>query len=1712
MLTPGTVLRGRYRVERRLGGGAGGDVWLVRDRLRGDRPLALKRLADAPTPPDAAAHARADAGTEAGGGAPGRGPLRREFAVLATLSHPHLGEVLALERDPESGRDDLLAVWYPAGDLDGWLAAAPAPRRDAALRLAVEVLRALVHLHDRGVVHGDLKPSNVALDGAGHARVIDFGLSRPLRGGPTAEPAGTPAYLAPELLHGAAPGPATDLYAFGVLLHQLLLRRLPFAGDATAQLRARAEGRAVDLDGDAAALGAVAPLLARLLAADPAERPADARTALFALADAAGLPPETPACVLARVEAPRAEALRSLVADLVAQRAGPLVHVIAGPAGSGRTTALRRLHRAALLGGVHAPEPEAPAAAPWLPAWLGLSDVESTPDVEPTQDGRPDALGEALLALAGTRPVLLAVDDLDGAAPSVRALVAWLVRVLADEPAAPLRIVVGLRADRSDDERLGDRFQPYAVPAVTWLAALGREEVAAVLRRTFPGREPASGLVDVLHRTSGGRLALLHEILRRLLVAGALPTDDREPLPEALAPDAAPLPASLEEAAAERLAALGAAERQVLEDVVRLAPPVPRAALEAVVAEVAALLAAGSLVADHGPEGERVDVADAALRELLRDRLRRTPAPRRADDLATRALRAGLGADRVAPLLAEAGRLGDAADTADGLGRRLLDAGAAAEACPWLRQAVGWRERAGAFADVGGRLVLAAAESARGDARAAAACLAPPCAVAEARDRARLALARAGHLVAAGEHGAALEALRGTPSTDAGDEARRAVLAARAHLLRGEHAAASEAARQALAAGGASSEAGDAAATAVRAFTTLGLAAFYAGDYGEAAERLRAARARIEGGAAPEERAFVLSCQGLVLQRQGDLAGAAARYRESADGARLRGDLARVGAATLNLGTVAQETGALDDAIAAFEEAARVGRRLDDRPLLVKANVNLANLHTQVGALDEAERYLVRTRALADAAGLAQFSAYAVLVGAEAALHRGDLAAARARLADADTRFGALGARRERLECVLVAGRVALAASDLPAAREAGARLREAGHAERLPRFAAWGWFLEAEAEWARYGGDRAAALERYQAALRAGGDEARPEDRWRVLRGLAQVFAALGRVEEARTAAREGLALLDAMGRALGPALRRAFEASPERSAAREQLAALAAGGTVESPPTDGGAAVGRARETFFEQILELNKRLASEPDLDRLLATILDVAISLTGAERGFVLLPPGAPAGDPTAAVELRARVARNIDRETLQRKQFKVSASIAREVFLTGRPLLSVDAMEDDRLQAHLSIAALKLRSVLCVPLHHRDRALGVVYIDNRFQRGAFTGEHLRRLEAFADQAALALANAQAREAERQARDELERARGDVERLARRLEDDLSDRTAALAEAETRLRDRQEVLESRYDYANIVGRSPAIRRVFALLDRVTDSDVPVLVLGESGTGKELVARAVHYNGPRRAAELVSLNCAALPETLLEAELFGHVRGAYTGADRDREGFLERAHRGTLFLDEVGDMPLVLQAKLLRVLESGEFARLGDPRTRRVDVRVVAATNRDLPALVRDGRFREDLYYRLHVVAVHLPPLRDREGDLPLLAVHLLARHAEREGRPPQRLAPDALRVLERYAWPGNVRELDSVLTTVALLTDGPTLTAADLLQRPELAAALPADAAPGAARWDGRATLEEIERSVAADAVARFGGNKAKAARALGISRNTLYAKL
>ncbi len=461
---------------------------------------------------------------------------------------------------------------------------------------------------------------------------------------------------------------------------------------------------------------------------------------------------------------------------------------------------------------------------------------------------------------------------------------------------------------------------------------------------------------------------------------------------------------------------------------------------------------------------------------------------------------------------------------------------------------------------------------------------------------------------------------------------------------------------------------------------------------------------------------------------------------------------------------------------------------------------------------------------------------------------------------------------------------------------------------------------------------------------------------------------------------------------------------------------------------------------------------------ELDPLLEKIMDIAVETVGAERGFILLT------DENS--ELRPRTARNISAENI-RDIANISNSVVQRVMQSGEAVISYDAQVDEALRESESVILNRIQSIACVPLAIKQRPIGALYLDSIAQRSGFTEMSVPFLTAFANQAAIAIENAQLYEALREENRQL----------------------------------RKQAREAS-GFSEIIGQSPKMKAVFDTMNSVLDSDATVLIQGESGTGKELVARAIHYNGQRRDKAFIALFCGSLPESLLESELFGHKKGAFTGAMADKKGLFEAAHNGTFFLDEIGDLSVNLQTQLLRVLQEGEIKRVGENLVRKVDVRMIAATHRNLRELIAQGNFREDLYYRLNVINVYLPPLRERARDVPLLAQHFLQKYTAKNKKDIRGFASEALDEITSYSWPGNVRELENTIERAVVLAKDLYLTPADLRLQ-EAARELPLPSGM---------TLMQMERRLVEKTLDEVEQNITHAADRLGVSRRWIHYKL
>ncbi len=493
------------------------------------------------------------------------------------------------------------------------------------------------------------------------------------------------------------------------------------------------------------------------------------------------------------------------------------------------------------------------------------------------------------------------------------------------------------------------------------------------------------------------------------------------------------------------------------------------------------------------------------------------------------------------------------------------------------------------------------------------------------------------------------------------------------------------------------------------------------------------------------------------------------------------------------------------------------------------------------------------------------------------------------------------------------------------------------------------------------------------------------------------------------------------------------------------------------------------------LEVLNKVTKVVNSILDYPVLLEKVMDLALQTVNAERGAIILMSDA-GGTEDAGEEgvtgLEFAVARDISRENLKALT-DLSSSVVRKVLKEGKPILLHDVQDDQRFKKAKSVVQHNIQSVLCVPLTLKGRLSGVIYVDARSTKGVFAAEELEFLAAFSDHAGIAIENA-------------------------RLHNMLALENVHL---------KQELLHDNH-FSNIIGRSQSMLLVFDLVKKMCDSNMPVLISGETGTGKEQVARALHYNGPRKDARFVPIYCGSLPVALLESELFGYKKGAFTGANQNKRGFCDEANHGTLFLDEITDISLEVQAKLLRFIQEQEFFRIGDTTPRKVDVRVISATNRNIETEIKSGRFREDLFYRLNVVRIDIPPLRDRKGDVPLLAAHFLEKSVRDAKKDVKGFSSETIRHMEAYDWPGNVRELENVVARAVALSSDEFITP-DLLGLSETSRSQNSRSQTGKTFKEA---MNDFEGEYIKAVLAECKGNRRLAARKMGVSLRNLQYRL
>ncbi len=1593
-----------------------------------------------------------------------RSNVARAFELLRAVSSPHLPAALELIDDSQGGG------WLVTGFVEG-TSLGPGPVAvEQALSEALGVAHALAAIHALGTHHGDVSANNVIITPTRGVVLTDLGQLG-------SHGCGTPGFLAPEVLAGGG-GPAADRFGVGSLLCLRMFGQVPWRrpealmgldrAGVRRRLRSLAEAAEVELPGP------VAGLLERLLDPDPEQRVADPSLLVARLR------------VLHRASA-GGELLRARSAWWVPNRwsfVGPsdeLLDVgralaegrvrliaVAGPSGSGRGRVIEELVATAQLararGGDDASivaqqcDPQTLArdlggAGDWLEAWVG--------------DGRTTSVATRAWGCVEA-PVW--PQRLRGAVELQAAVLRAGAGLSDDALILPVEPALG----RLLASRASTQLRVFEVRR--WTLAEVRRCLLEVVEE-----QPAVGdlerWAEAIHDATGGWPA---KVVRAIEAYARTGGDD----PDRAAIERALVSFDCEPHLDPQMA------RRVLDRHWGLAAELPASSMTKGKPLASAVAAARLALGD-------------ALTTLARTTLEQTR-------LEARPIGLSLALD---------------ADDADAIEAAALD-----PAQELASDLVEWLERGGVVR-VGPRLRLRALRELirRGQAERALSLLEAIAATGSPSPAEGLEGVRALEQI-----GRAREAIatldRLLPRTSGPDHDRALGLRWRALVDLGE---AGSARAEAEAWAAELDEDRDRVPSWRRAVAWLwgGLALLYAG--GEAQPWLDRALDECAGEHGPSTSQTLASLRARVYQLEANLAQFAGdgerareRYRAAADsfakaGERLGQILAEASLASLSL-----EAGEYQDALTRGRRSLRGFLARAQLQTLPAACFNLVRALVAVGAVDEGRQLhgLVRGMILAGAQPAERGDGVGGKGPSEGELARARLRRTELELDAAEVPKPAQARDAWRRE---LAGRLidcAMALAEAGATGEAAdARLAAATMLRVCERDDAAAGQLAVARELAQRGGAepelalrvalalealaQAHELDALADAVAALAELPKPSElvglgqrllAWNYERSLLAALHRFGSIGDASSmpVARRLLRNLEDIMAKAPPLDRRSLrqsllseagELTPLRELVREldsAEAAPAVAASSDAPPAPAsiGAREQAAEITRLQQLLRLFRRLARTDRLEHLLEQIVEAMMELTDAERGVVCVGRG----------DERIEVAREF---AAAGEGVTFSRSVIDRVLQSGEPVLSVDAASDDRFDGSRSISHLNLRSVLAVPLVFRGELLGAAYVDHRLRRGNFDATDLAHMEDFADLAALAVAQTRALAAVRSQAAELERQRAELAEL-------LDNREAALVNLREEVRSGPE----RKVYRGMVGSSKAMQRVFRLVDRLADSEVPVVIYGESGTGKELVARAIHDAGGRADKPFVAENCGAVPETLLESVLFGHARGAFTGAQTARPGLFEAADGGTIFLDEIGETSPAMQTKLLRVLQEGEVRRLGETKPRKVSVRVIAASNRELEAMVEAGSFRQDLFYRINVVKLEIPALRDRREDIPALTEHFLARH-RREVDEPLEVSASALRKLTCYPWPGNVRELENEVQRWLALCE-------ERVMPDDLSPAIEGSLADieDPDDLELRPRVERLERELIARAMERTGGNQTQAAQLLGLSRYGLQKKL
>jgi transcriptional regulator with GAF, ATPase, and Fis domain/Tfp pilus assembly protein PilF len=1714
------LIADRFQVQAWLGGGEVTETYKVKDTVF-NRVLALKTLRGDATK---AAEAR----------------LNREFYSLSRFTHPGIVTAYDYGSTPD-GRPYFTMEFVDGKPINAFFAEG---FRSELKAVTVQLLEALDRVHAQGLIHCDLKPQNILVadgDGTPHAKLIDFGFA----GQPALADAdaarGTLGYVAPEVLKGVDADARADLYSLGLVLYEVITGRGPGKDkDLRKWLRMQYLSEfKPPREFDEKIPEEFAALVMSLVQREPERRPRSAAAVIEQLTRPTSEPTvETgpPEYSVAPMFVGRAGELTGLEEMLDgASKGRACAACITGERGVGKSRLLSEFKFMAQLEGATLLSFERATLGArrqslvemtigYLNAYSGAGTVGSDESRDATNGEKYRLFEAALNGLkelsASSRvrhSLVLLVDDFELYDSNSLEFLRYLVFGLSDERLMVL--VAGLDEPRFLDliaefGRTG-RFQHVALPP------LGQKEVGALLASLvgeMPGRE---ALTEWLMRTTGGSPLFVVEAIRALIEGGILSRrGNRWALVEG-ALNAYKIPGSVTEVLRRRLETLSAEEREVLEVGATAAGPFTleflrrvlkrdEEALSGAVAKLRSLGLLRSLVLD----GEAAFVLSSKMLEATASERMAVPVrhenhrriaqaleqlyPEKTDqllfDLAHHYAQAGIE-DRAFSYSLQAGaRAGERRLSEQALGYYETALALSAQAAS-ARERVELHERVGELREATGRYPEAIDAYTQGMAIIAADAELEQDTALSSRFRRKVGQVHQKQ----GHHYEALDsfnqALLLKPDRD--EPAYIDTLNDMGwsyYAVRG-YGRAQQLLSDALRLAGNLKDRVPAVYSrlSARSYYHLSVLAWSWGDPVLAQQLVERSLEIYEGIHAERSAGEVSQFLATLWWSRGDIAKARDQYQKYLPAQRRSGEVYFLLRSLQGLGIIYQAECVWDKAYNCFAEALNLAERIGDNTAIADLNSNLGTMSEERGDWDQALAAYRRAIELRQRVHADPYGRNVVMANlAQLLTRQGELAEAE-RLLEEIQAFAGQNPTPD-LEFVIGVCRVQLLlrTGRLEPARDTVARTLGQVRRERDPHKLARLFTLASELRLAQ--GDFERAGEDARRALVRLGEEASSSDYAGALRfsGLAKCM--LDRTDRGIQEIRRSIELLREIGARYELALSLMASAQALTRHGQEEMTldikiplsfrpvseqdvnealanlkeAQAIFRSIGARPdaqradelmetfTHVSATMrlkARGREEYLEVFYEISKLIGLGLDKEDFLERILDQVIDVIKAERGLLFL---------VQRGKLVPAAGRNIDHTTLA-DATAISRSVLRKV-RRGETVFSADALTDPRFNSANSVMLNKIRSLLCVPLTVEKRVVGTIYVDSRVTAHLFLEEDMNLLVSVASLLAATI---------------------DKSAVFRKLQEEMSVlREDMLVDAAT---------------GYFMGRSKAMKDVYRVIDRIAPSNCTVLLTGETGTGKGVLARLIHAKSERRAHEFMSINCGALPENLFESELFGHARGAFTGAVRDKEGLFEAATGGTVFLDEVSNTTLGVQAKLLQVLDEKVVRRVGETQPRQVDVRLVCATNRDLRQDVRAGRFREDLFYRVNGVTINVPALRERAGDVALLADYFVKRYSGQLNKPVDRCEERVLEVFASYAWPGNVRELQNVIERAVIMAQGHRIALDDL--GAQFAGIERMTEVP-------RGKRERFERREVVNALRVTGGNVSKAAELLSVHRRQL----